>query len=1684
MLQSLTSHIGPFENRTCQEAVLSLAALVSRRPELSSSHLGVALKGFEHELLAAGHEETSHLMGSRYFGRTFVAELTRTGDASVVSQLAPLFGRAADLPALLNGMLEGLTPTAIAQLADELERHLERFVAESNSELVACLLNVLSKSEPAVPRHVALARRFRVGPALLFPRSAHVSCAALRLAFKAPPTLSIEAGEESAYLSKLLQTVAATPQPTAAMAEMFLVAIEGLRHIGLSVGVVPPALEAAMLEVHLPAALATRGASDLLSLAFFDICAAAVEKGDNSSLMSAVAKSTTNEHAVGLLARLGKSGRVSAAAATQILLPSLLDRLSEGPGDHLHSLICAALVHLVVAHPSETGVASVLSVLRSAFASRGFPVHVAEAIDVLARGLKDKTLLSLVLREVLTLFLYVPIEGGSRLIPSIALALEHLAKDYGVLALHHNPAAQMDASVRRKLAQMWIQCCLHLDRLGNDAVKRAIQLAKVTPPLVFLGPDYIKSFGERYTFAVEKLESNRSRQGEFSPFVSYLLDPQVSIHGFLPQICTIGRKVLGIFLTQYLPPLHKASVADQELVSREALVILDVIARKAGSAPERRFLIEALDSLSAHWTPVLFEQPVLQRFLKIVLDAQAGKSTFTGDTERDRAEARSELSASLRRWVERSLIVAPSKATALIQECLLFDKLSGTVLLDAMGQLDRPFVYSLEKKARTIGEVAGLASAMPNIDSVEDLIQKQYSQASGLKSALLRSTAVLVSFPQHNPEKLLDALCWFPARHIDTSEVVQTAVFCWSWVIAARPDLELQLLSKLHDAWCWTVDTRKGLFDQSGEANAEGHRLWVGFLAEHVFTTTRPVQWSSNVSLLLLHALVHPFLLNPSLNAMGARFEMLMLCIRLFSDGRVEDVNAESLLRERVFMAALGWFRQKPYWYEGPNLLRDVAALTGFCAVVQNEEANFRAKFSKMPHHVVSTTKSVAETTPSTPPPHITLAAEEEQQPDTRKKSVLQSAQWKQLSVASSAIRTSDALAKGLVSPRGARAIELGSDGNGTARAHVGVTPSIRRQYAKQESALLPEVADVAAQAYYVGIESKRKLILLLVGNELDRISAWNNPQNIKSKQIPGVSDYSAYPIVSKYAIESYVEVAWEVSPDLAVHMGSRFSSPAVKETLELLVLERTEEVINVPEAVRYLLTEQNVLNDVPQLKWLIKWRQCAATDALRVLLGRFGGHPFVTYWAGTVLQSLGARKVLFYLPQLVQGLRWDKSGRLMDYLAKACRGSILICHQTLWCTAAYTDIGPDDSEDDLEFVKRVVQLQHRIKEDMTEGTRKKWVQESSFFESVTAVSGTLLPLLGQEAKIRKQLVAELAKLQSSGHLYLPTNPDTRVLGIDVESAAPMKSHAKVPILVNFLVKTEHYEDTHIDDPSVEQVAPNGPPVDGVDGVRMQACIFKVGDDVRQDMMALQIIDFCKRLFDKQHLDVFLFPYKVIATHPNEGIIEVVPNSQSRDQLGKKSDGNLYHWFLTKYGAPDSPAFQSARDCFIRSMAAYSVVSYILQVKDRHNGNILVDNEGHLIHIDFGFLFDISPGGDLRFERSPFKLTQEMVDIMGGSVETEQFAWLMELATKCFLVLRENQEEILTMVELMLGMKFPCFKSHTIENLRARFKPELNAREATKFFSEEVILASWSRGSQFTTKMYDVFQAFSNKIDF
>ena len=120
----------------------------------------------------------------------------------------------------------------------------------------------------------------------------------------------------------------------------------------------------------------------------------------------------------------------------------------------------------------------------------------------------------------------------------------------------------------------------------------------------------------------------------------------------------------------------------------------------------------------------------------------------------------------------------------------------------------------------------------------------------------------------------------------------------------------------------------------------------------------------------------------------------------------------------------------------------------------------------------------------------------------------------------------------------------------------------------------------------------------------------------------------------------------------------------------------------------------------------------------------------------------------------------------------------------------------------------------------------------------------------------------------------------------------------------------------------------------------------------------------------------------------NTVTILVILDAASRQELLKQSEMTLFDLYKFKYGDKSDPLFQEKRRNYIKSMAAYSLVLYILQIKDRHNGNIMIDKEGHLLHIDFGFMFESSPGGNMGFEPD-MKLTQDLISLMGGSMDTE-----------------------------------------------------------------------------------------------
>ncbi|KAI1105922.1 phosphatidylinositol 3 [Jackrogersella minutella] len=265
--------------------------------------------------------------------------------------------------------------------------------------------------------------------------------------------------------------------------------------------------------------------------------------------------------------------------------------------------------------------------------------------------------------------------------------------------------------------------------------------------------------------------------------------------------------------------------------------------------------------------------------------------------------------------------------------------------------------------------------------------------------------------------------------------------------------------------------------------------------------------------------------------------------------------------------------------------------------------------------------------------------------------------------------------------------------------------------------------------------------------------------------------------------------------------------------------------------------------------------------------------------------------------------------------------------------------------------------------------------------------------------------------------------------------------------------------------------------------------IVKTGADLRQEAFACQLIQVCDRVWIDAGVPVWVKLMRILVTGESSGLIETITNGVSlhslkrsltlasiesginpRRRLATLKD----HWVKT-FGKPDSEPYRAAVDAFKRSLAAYSIISYILQLKDRHNGNVLIDNEGHIIHIDFGFMLSNSPGS-VGFEAAPFKLTWEYVDVLGG-VDSSDFEDFKTLCKQAFQALRRSADNIVDLVSMMgLNSKMPCFAAGVTQataTLRQRFQLHLSAEAAENFV--ETDLVAKSLGSYYT-RLYDTFQ--------
>ncbi|XP_015867438.3 phosphatidylinositol 4-kinase alpha 1 [Ziziphus jujuba] len=836
--------------------------------------------------------------------------------------------------------------------------------------------------------------------------------------------------------------------------------------------------------------------------------------------------------------------------------------------------------------------------------------------------------------------------------------------------------------------------------------------------------------------------------------------------------------------------------------------------------------------------------------------------------------------------------------------------------------------------------------------------------------------------------------------YISTPDAMETGVFIWTWLVSAAPELGSLVLAELVDAWLWTIDTKRGLFASDVKYSGPAAKL-----RPHLSPGEPEGQPEIDpVEQIVAHRIWLGFFID--------RFEVVR-------HNSVEQL----LLLGRMLQGTT-----KLPW----NFSRHPAAAGTFFTVMllglkfcscqsQGNLHNFKTGLQLLEDRIYRAS--------------LGWFAYEAEWYDINNINFSQS---EAQSVSVFVHYLSNERVDGGQSDSKVRGRENGS-------TLVDANHQYHPVWGQMEN-------------YAVGREKRKQLLLMLCQHEADRLEVWAQPTNSKD------STSSRSKISSEKWIE-YARTAFSVDPRIALSLASRFpTNMFLKAEVTHLVQSNILDIRGIPEALPYFVTPKAVDENSALLQQLPHWAACSITQALEFLTPAYKGHPRVMAYVLRVLESYPPEKVTFFMPQLVQSLRYDDARLVEGYLLRAAQRSDLFAHILIWHLQGETCVPESGKEaisgKNTSFYELLPLVRDRIIDGFSPKALELFKREFDFFDKVTSISGVLFPLPKDER--RAGIRRELEKIEVDGEdLYLPTAPSKLVRGIQVDSGIPLQSAAKVPIMITFNV-VDRYGD------------PND--------VKPQACIFKVGDDCRQDVLALQVIALLSDIFKAVGINLYLYPYGVLPTGPERGIIEVVPNTRSRSQMGETTDGGLYEIFQQDHGPVGTPSFEAARENFIISSAGYAVASLLLQPKDRHNGNLLFDNVGRLVHIDFGFILETSPGGNMRFESAHFKLSHEMTQLLdpSGVMKSDTWHQFVSLCVKGYLAARRYMDGIINTVLLMLDSGLPCFsRGDPIGNLRKRFHPEMSEREAANF----MIHVCTDAYNKWTTAGYDLIQYLQQGIE-
>ncbi len=208
--------------------------------------------------------------------------------------------------------------------------------------------------------------------------------------------------------------------------------------------------------------------------------------------------------------------------------------------------------------------------------------------------------------------------------------------------------------------------------------------------------------------------------------------------------------------------------------------------------------------------------------------------------------------------------------------------------------------------------------------------------------------------------------------------------------------------------------------------------------------------------------------------------------------------------------------------------------------------------------------------------------------------------------------------------------------------------------------------------------------------------------------------------------------------------------------------------------------------------------------------------------------------------------------------------------------------------------------------------------------------------------------------------------------------------------------------------------------------------MLKNGDDVRQDQLIMQLIKIMDDKLKTINMDLELVPYGILSTAAESGLLEfITAKDGSRSWTMSEvlaTHNNSVLDFLRRYNPDASTDNKVSAQCmstFVRSCAGYAVVTFLLGIGDRHLDNVMMLQDGHFVHIDFGWIFGEDP--KKKFVKPPpFRFHKSLLDAMSGKTGA-YFQEFCNKAKAAYLHLRRHASLLLSLCRLMVDAGIEAF---------------------------------------------------------